>query len=1530
MAGLENPSSSEKLYGSYILGEQIGRGGFGKVYKARHSILQTPACIKILSPNQQGDDLDGVLREALILTALRHDHIVRFIDLNKKDGQIYLIMEYIDGGDLASALKQAPDPFPLEEVDALIQQIADGLHYLHQNHIIHRDLKLANILREKSGRVIIADFGLAKWFDPDNTQALQSGRAGAGTPAYMAPEQCLGKPEYRSDLYSLGVIAYELLTKQRPFTGEPLQVMRKHVEDDPPPLHNFNPNLPPEIEQVVFKMLAKKPEERYQSALDFARDLQSAIKRRDLKIRVVPEPGNPGESLAEQLRTCQEGAVIRLEPGEYKGPFSIAKRVHLIGDGPSTKLYTIDEPVVQISTSGVRLEHLMIQRARESSDEPVIQPAAGISYTLRHATIVGGPTPGAQWEDTEWQLPVDGIDFGRIPVDSQQARTIPIEVKEDCDIKTDMPGLEVFPRHLPQGTHTLKLAFNASERPPGSRLTGSVILEGKAETRVLPIICQIDQPTLRSPAAQGGQLFDQSTLLSPPAQKGQPLTPMEWSYRLRDEAAKAVLRELGGDAGRKLLQQDLANRRNRDALNNRASSLLFELAGRRALLWYLRRREGDAQYPDQERWELTLAADNPDLPSGLLKKESTMCLGCSVARRGGGKLLITSVRFPGVEAGFGSRFALPVLVRLAPSIPEDDGIAQAFIDQVISKLPALKSSSTLGSDQVHLWEALLNFQEDQAKKRQYWVKYTNHDYQPGATKISFDLNREDIKNWEQAPIPYQDFEVLARQSIGEDIELFDALPQQPKSGKRGDRGLILGTLQRFDAARGKFEIDLAKEIRDRLDDGTYSLPKAGEGYLHFRAGGDLTQIKRQRDALATLQRDPWLADFFFDARKARVYGAAPKLSPGQLLSGTCNSGQIAAVEAALAPRDLLLIQGPPGTGKTTVIAEICYQVALRGERALIASQSNLAVDNALGRLIHHPSVRALRKGNPHSVEKEGEEFTEKCVVEKWLEKTARDCERRLKQRQENIRRLKALLSAVERFSEYVKAEEAWDQLQATFRRRLAAAIQEITEIEALITLGEAKAQKYTAIQHGLSALLAGNAEWDSPETQRALGEAYRYLLELVGQEKMRGYVEWMQWSGLILSEGNLLRSIAWLKEHLPGYRAAWTESNRLISQMGEELDRLSKADQHRRELEDALQARRRRLQQLDAQIPALKYALQNHERASSTLERVAAALYRLPQNGPGSVAENLYLFINAELHSRLAAPGPLSRLEPGKVFPPEIMTAIREDAFPMFGDDWRSAESDLYKGIQWAIGQGNLSHQVGHLLSFYRQQLEQELAALPEISQELGRARSGGYATVMQQHTTDMLLLNQIGEKLKRIQAMRLQPTGILDRFFPKRTKQQLLMLFQETRDLLDIVHQRQASLPTLISNANYALAARIAAELTASLQRWLTQRRQAVADIQQQTRAQLAQLESDYQLVPRLLADEEAQLAQTNRELDERRTRLTALLQQLGGRTDMPEELRRKAQDSARALATAWAELQSYRTTCQQWAAGIPRLNDL
>lgn len=266
------PKLPTKL-GKYVIKSQLGKGAMGIVYLAEDQRLGRPVALKTMSPSVADDPelLQRFYREAQSAGQLRHPNIVTIYDIDEADGYPFIAMEFLEGESLEQIISARKDIPVVRKVEILVQT-CKGLHYAHEHGIVHRDVKPANIVVLKDGMVKIVDFGIARIAGGSMT------RTGLvmGTPMYMSPEQVLGQTvDARSDIFSAGVILYELLTFQNPFGGGDIpSILYKIVEKRPEPLTTLLPNCPPQLDTVVMKALARNREERYQSGEDLAFDLQ--------------------------------------------------------------------------------------------------------------------------------------------------------------------------------------------------------------------------------------------------------------------------------------------------------------------------------------------------------------------------------------------------------------------------------------------------------------------------------------------------------------------------------------------------------------------------------------------------------------------------------------------------------------------------------------------------------------------------------------------------------------------------------------------------------------------------------------------------------------------------------------------------------------------------------------------------------------------------------------------------------------------------------------------------------------------------------------------------------------------------------------------------------------------------------------------------------------------------------------------------------------------------------------------------------
>ncbi|MCS6816603.1 MAG: protein kinase [Blastocatellia bacterium] len=308
------------IAGKYRIEAKIGQGGMGSVYRARHLGTGKVVALKVLLEDLAAypSFVERFLHEARAAAYVMHPHAINIIDCGREEEIVYLLMEYLEGETLAEVLKRE-GPFSPQRAARILRQICSAVAEAHAQGIIHRDLKPANIiLQQVAGEkdyVKVLDFGIAKVLDEQKRGALPISRSVfVGTPEYASPEQCNAKsPTVASDIYSLGVILYEMLAGRPPFEGDPMDVMLKHVHEEPPPLRVLRPELSPEMEAVVLRALHKDPAARPQSAWELAEEFERAVRasasRRTMPLtarstmeRLSPSHTRPQELAAPTVR----------------------------------------------------------------------------------------------------------------------------------------------------------------------------------------------------------------------------------------------------------------------------------------------------------------------------------------------------------------------------------------------------------------------------------------------------------------------------------------------------------------------------------------------------------------------------------------------------------------------------------------------------------------------------------------------------------------------------------------------------------------------------------------------------------------------------------------------------------------------------------------------------------------------------------------------------------------------------------------------------------------------------------------------------------------------------------------------------------------------------------------------------------------------------------------------------------------------------------------------------------------------------
>lgn len=311
--------------GRYELRRRIAQGGMAEVYLAYDRRVRRQVAVKVL----YGRDEPFVRRferEALAVGALSHNHILPLYDFGEQSPWYYLVMPYVDGCTLRDYLFRHKQ-LTLEEAASFLSQIASALQYAHDHGVVHRDVKPSNILLRQDGYAYLVDFGLAKAMQ--GAEVLTSAGAMIGTPEYMAPEQSNGLSDYRSDIYSLGIILYQMLTGQLPFLAEsPVAVSLKHIQSTPTLPRTLNSAIPQSIEDVILKAMAKDPANRYQAAKDlstaFWKALQQEMFKAHTSLEHVEEVSEKRQQHTEPTGTHEEqyegnaasSRVVRERAGE--------------------------------------------------------------------------------------------------------------------------------------------------------------------------------------------------------------------------------------------------------------------------------------------------------------------------------------------------------------------------------------------------------------------------------------------------------------------------------------------------------------------------------------------------------------------------------------------------------------------------------------------------------------------------------------------------------------------------------------------------------------------------------------------------------------------------------------------------------------------------------------------------------------------------------------------------------------------------------------------------------------------------------------------------------------------------------------------------------------------------------------------------------------------------------------------------------------------------------------------------------------
>ncbi|MGB3509824.1 MAG: AAA domain-containing protein, partial [Microcoleaceae cyanobacterium] len=713
-------------------------------------------------------------------------------------------------------------------------------------------------------------------------------------------------------------------------------------------------------------------------------------------------------NFADLLQMVRDGFEINLASGEYKGPFTIDKSITIRGSGPETIIFAENQPALTITVAGVRLENLAIERiVGGNTGEVAIFAKPNTTPTLSQVRLTG-VAENVEWEGASWDIPTI-LEFGEVETNRQVERLWEIELGSACEVVSDVSWLQLRSNYLSPGLQNLDVVLNSADIPAGTNLSGLIFLLAADARREMEII-SISAKIIAAQTTHSGSIYLNSLESE---ETDSEISSEDWGYDLWRKAAENLIRDVEGKAAvEKYSEYDI---------RPRASTLISEILGSESILFYLRNK-GEGQNQGEQKLELTIATDRNDisLPPMLEERNKTLSLLAVVSEDGYGGLKLLSARLQSQEQGREDGFAQTYYISLRPERQWRRGVPESAV-QRIREMPVV-GERVPTEEQLRVWKAFLNIEENIAKSRQFCVPFYNHNYGAATRKITFEVeyNNATVEPTSGKFLTNNDFWERAKKARNEEIKLLEIEPNT--NGEQVE--YLLGNVEEINEQGKTIRVRLDSELVEKINQGNYQLPK--RGFLSFEAAGDLIQIRRKRRALDDLNKgktqNPYLGEFFFDASKARDSRKYIKLEREKLLLPTANNEQISAVEKVLTAPDLVLIQGPPGTGKTTVIAEICYQIALRGGKTLIASQANLAVDNALSRLVHSPVIRALRKGRAERVEAEGLPFLEDKVIGTWLENTADYCEGNLTGRLKNIELFNKFLPSLKRFEHYINLE----------------------------------------------------------------------------------------------------------------------------------------------------------------------------------------------------------------------------------------------------------------------------------------------------------------------------------------------------------------------------------------------------------------------------------------------------------------------------------------------------------------------------
>jgi serine/threonine-protein kinase len=468
-AGQSYPSAGEVIDGKYQIERMLGEGGMGAVAKATHILRRAPVALKFMSPNVMTfpGAVDRFLNEGVAASQIDTDHVVKVTDVGKlPNGAPYLVMEYMQGQDLSELLQKEGQPgLDIQRSVHFTLQILRGLQVAHDAGIIHRDMKPSNcFVVEKEGEhdfVKLLDFGISKVGGSGKSASLTQTNSALGTPLYMSPEQAKSPRDVdlRSDLYSVGVILYELLTGRTPFnseSGEFTEILFKLFTQDPPPIRQYRADIPPELAAAVHKALVRDPKERYATAQEFGLALEPWSDGRSARVlnRLRTHVGGKSQSMPP---TTTEGSVAgafsKLATGQQTGTMPISS-------GRDFASASTDRPP-PLTQDGVRLSAVPAEMGARAT-------AADVNAATQYGPGVGATGLGPMTAQSPG-MALKQTDLGAAR-DTSVAQPLPVAPKKT----SPMPAVAAVVLVLALGGAGLGWKFSHSGAPPAAASGGTL------------------------------------------------------------------------------------------------------------------------------------------------------------------------------------------------------------------------------------------------------------------------------------------------------------------------------------------------------------------------------------------------------------------------------------------------------------------------------------------------------------------------------------------------------------------------------------------------------------------------------------------------------------------------------------------------------------------------------------------------------------------------------------------------------------------------------------------------------------------------------------------------------------------------------------------------------------------------------------------------------------------------------------------------------------------------------------------------